>query len=137
MFASALKMLGATRAYVVHGHDGMDEITVCNRTRVSELNDGLIKSFDLDPMEYFGEYADPKTLKGGDKRENAAITKSILKGEKGPRRDIVLINSGAALMIAGMADTLSDGMAKAEKALDSGDAKAKLEELVEFTRENG
>ncbi len=137
MFASALKLLGAARAYVVHGHDGMDEITICNSTRISELNDGLIKTFDLDPMEFFGEYADPKTLKGGDKKDNAAITKSILDGEKGPKRNIVLINSGAALLIAGEADTLAEGISRAEKSIDSKDAKNKLEELIEFTRENG
>lgn len=137
MFAKALKLLGAKRAFVVHGHDGMDEITICAPTRVSELNNGMIRTYDIDPINFFDGYADPKSLKGGDAKVNAEITRSILKGEKGPTRDIVLINTAAALVAAGKADDLKDGIKKAEQSLDSGKAMAKLEELVRFTRENG
>ena len=137
MFARALKLLGAKRAFVVHGHDGMDEITTCAPTRVSELNDGMIRTYDIDPVNFFDGYADPESLKGGDARLNAEITRAILKGGKGPTRDIVLINTAAALVAAGAADDLNDGIKKAEQSLDSGKAMAKLEELVKFTQENG
>jgi len=137
MFAQTLQILRTKRAWVVHGHDGMDEISICANTRVSELKDGLIRTFDLDPREYFEGFADPKTLKGGEKKDNAAIIKTILKGEKGPKRDIVLINAGAALMIAGKADSLDHGIKKAEESIDSRSALEKLEELIQFTQENG
>ena len=137
MFAQTLQLLGTKRAWVVHGHDGMDEISICDYTRVSELKNGLVKTFDLDPREYFDEFADPRELKGGDKEKNAAIIKSILMGEKGPKRDIVLINSGAALMIAGKADSLKIGINKAKESIDSKNALEKLNELIEFTGENG
>ncbi|MBW2655427.1 MAG: anthranilate phosphoribosyltransferase, partial [Deltaproteobacteria bacterium] len=84
MFARALKLLGVNKAFVVHGHDGMDEITTTAPTRVSELNYGNIRSYYLDPLDFFEDYADPKDLKGGDVKKNAAITLSILRGEKGP-----------------------------------------------------
>jgi anthranilate phosphoribosyltransferase len=137
MFAECLKILGTKRAWVVHGHDGMDEISICNNTRISELNNGLIRTFDLDPREYFEGFADPETLKGGEKEQNADIIKSILKGEKGPKREIILINSGAALMIAGKADSLANGIEKAQESIDSKKAAEKLEELIQFTQENG
>ncbi len=137
MFARALKLLGAERAFVVHGHDGMDEITVCAPTRISELNGGMIKTYDIDPVDFFDEYADPQSLKGGDAELNADITRAILKGEKGPRRDIVLINTAAALVAAGAAENLKNGIKQAEQSLDSGKAMKKLEELIEFTQDNG
>jgi anthranilate phosphoribosyltransferase len=136
MFADALKMLGTKKAWVVHGHDGMDEITVCDNTRVSELNNGLIKTFDLDPRKFFTDYADPQTLKGGGKKQNAAIIKSILKGKKDPKRDIVLLNAGAALMIAGKSDSLAEGIKKAKESIDSAAALDKLEALIQFSNEN-
>ena len=137
MFAQALKLLGATRAFVVHGHDGMDEITVCAPTRVSELSGGMIRSYDLDPVDFFGEYAEAVDLKGGDRVENAAITRSVLSGEKGPRWNIVLINTAAALVAAEAAKDLKQGIRMAEESLDTGRAMDKLEALVRFTRENG
>ena len=137
MFAATLKLLGAHRAFVVHGHDGMDEITTTAPTRVTELNDGLIKSYDLDPLEYFEDYADPERIKGGDISENAAITRAVLKGEKGPKRDIVVLNAAAALVAAGRAENIRDGLQLAKEAIDSEYALEKLEQLIEFTRENG
>ena len=136
MFARTLKLLGTHRAFVVHGHDGMDEITVCAPTRVSELSNGLIRSYDLDPLKFFDAYADPKELKGGDAKENAGITLGILKGERGARRNIVLINSAAALVAADAAEDLSRGITMAESAIDSGRAMEKLEQLINFTQEN-
>jgi len=137
MFARALKLLGVNKAFVVHGHDGMDEITTTAPTRVSELNYGNIRSYDLDPLDFFEDYADPKDLKGGDVKKNAAITLSILRGEKGPKRDIVILNSGAALVAAEIADTIKNGIALAEQSIDSGKAIEKLELLADYTRENG
>ncbi len=137
MFARALKLLGVEKAFVVHGHDGMDEITTTDLTRVSELCDNTIKSYDLDPLNYFEDYADPMDLKGGDIKENAAITRAILAGKKGPKQDIVLLNSGAGLVAANVAETIEQGITLARKAIDSGKALEKLELLAQFTRENG
>ena len=136
MFARALKLLGVHKAFVVHGHDGMDEITTTAPTRISELNDETIRSYDLDPLDFFEDYADPKNLKGGDVKENAAITLSILRGKKGPKRDIIILNSGAALVAAEMADTIKNGITLAEQSIDSGKALEKLELLSDYTREN-
>jgi len=136
MFAKALKLLGVSKAFVVHGHDGMDEITTTTLTRISALDDGAIRSFDLNPLDFFEAFTDPKDLKGGDKKENAAITKAVLQGEKGPRRDIVLLNAGAALVAADIADSIKTGIALAEGSIDTGKASQKLEDLVRFTQEN-
>jgi anthranilate phosphoribosyltransferase len=136
MFAEALRLLGARRAMVVHGHDGLDEITVCAPTRVSELRDGQIRTFDLLPGDFFDQPADPAVLTGGDPSENAAICRAVLTGEKGPRRDIVLINAAAALTVAGRAADLPDGLRQAAAAIDNGAALEKLETLAAFTREH-
>jgi anthranilate phosphoribosyltransferase len=137
MFARALKLLGVERAFVVHGHDGMDEITTTDLTRISELCDNTIKSYDLDPLNYFENYADPSDLKGGDVQTNAAITRDILSGKKGPGQDIVLLNSGVGLVAAGLAKTIEEGISLARKAIESGKALEKLELLAQYTRENG
>ncbi len=136
MFAMALQKLGAKRAFVVHGHEGLDEISVCAPTRISELNDGRIQTYDISPEHFFGEKALPEDIAGGDPGENARITRKILEGEKGPGRNIVLINSAAALVAAGMAENLRDGIRLAESSIDSGAAGKKLDELIEFTREH-
>jgi len=136
MFAEALKLLGSRRAFIVHGHDGLDEISVCAPTRISELKDGQIRTFDIAPEQFFGQAADPQTLVGGDPARNAEITRRVLDGEKGPCRDVVLINAAAALMAAGKADDFNDGIARAETAVDSGAAQGKLEALVRYTQDN-
>ncbi len=135
--AEALKTLGTKRAFVVHGHDGLDEITVCAPTRVSELKEGRITTYEISPDVFFEQTADPEALAGGNPEENAKITNNILNGELGPGRDIVLINASAALVAAGQAKTLKEGIRLAENAIDSGRALAKLDALVRFTRENG
>jgi len=137
MFAQALQMLGTRRAFVVHGHDGLDEISVCAPTRISELKDGRISTYDIMPEQFFGESADPEDLIGGDPKENAKISNRILNGEKGPKRDVVLINTSAALMAAGVAKDFADGLSLAKKSIDSGDALNKLNALIMFTQENG
>ena len=137
MFADALKLLGSKRAIVVHGHDGLDEISVCAPTRISELKDGRIGTFDLLPEQFFGEAADPVSMQGGDPAENADITRRILSGEKGPRRNVVVLNAAAALVAADKAANFQEGIKQAEKAIDTGAATGKLEQLAEYTRKNG
>jgi anthranilate phosphoribosyltransferase len=134
MFAQVLLKLGTRRAFVVHGHDGLDEISVCEATRVSELRDGAIKTYDLSPERFFGERADPDDLRGGDANLNAAILSAVLKGEPGPRRHVVLLNTAAALVAAGLAPDLHAGLTAAAVSIDSGAAQAKLDALIAFTR---
>ena len=133
MFAEALKLLGTRRALVVHGHDGLDEISVCAATRVSEISDGRVHTYDIQPEHYFGRLADPAELTGGDPQQNADITRAVIGGQDGPCRDVVLINAAAALMAAGRADDLTSGIEQAKLAIDSGAATEKLQALVDFT----
>jgi anthranilate phosphoribosyltransferase len=137
MFAQALRLLGTRRAFVVHGHDGLDEISICAPTRVSELNDGMIRTYDVTPDQLLGRSANPQDLQGGDPTLNADIARRIFSGEKGPRRDVVVVNAGAALVAAGVARDFSVGIGMAEAAIDRGEARGKLEALVRFTQENG
>jgi anthranilate phosphoribosyltransferase len=137
MFAHALQLLGAKRAFVVHGHDGLDEISVCAATRISELEDGLVRTYDLFPEKFFGERADAAELLGGSPEENAAITRSILQGEKGPKRNVVLLNASAALVAAGQADDFHDGIQQAKIAIDSGASYEKMDALIQFTKDSG
>lgn len=138
MFADALNLLGARRAFVVHGHDGLDEISVCASTRVSELNDGRVLTYDISPEHFFEDRARPEDMTGGTPSENAQITRHILSGkEKGPRRNVVVINAGAALVAAGKAEDLKAGVALAGQIIDSGEAEEKLAQLIEFTNTNG
>ena len=136
MFANALQLLGTKRAFVVHGHDGLDEISVCAPTRVSELNDGMIRTYDIHPEQYFGELADPETLKGRDPEKNASITRAILGGEKNSGRNVVILNAAAALTAAGKTDDLKTGIQSAERAIDQGSALEKLEALIAYTTHN-
>ncbi len=130
MFAEVLKQLGSQRVFVVHGQDGMDEITVTGTTRVSELRDGSIRTYNFDPLSVMEDYADISTLAGGDPKQNAVITRAILEGEKGPRRDIVCLNAAAGLIAGGKAKDFVDGFQLAETTLDSGAALQALEGLV-------
>ncbi|MBC8247077.1 MAG: anthranilate phosphoribosyltransferase [Deltaproteobacteria bacterium] len=136
MFAQALKLLGSKRAFVVHGHDGLDEISVCAATRVSELNDGQIRTYDIHPEHFFDDTAEPEDLKGGDPDVNAEITLGILKGAKGPCRNVILLNSAAALVAADVAKDLENGVEISKDAIDKGAALEKLNELIDYTRDN-
>lgn len=136
MFGKALNLLGVEKAFVVHGHDGMDEMTTTDLTRVTELNDGMIKTYDVDPLNYFDDYADPKDLLGGDAKHNAAITRAILSGGKGPKQNIVLLNAGAGLVAADAAPTIEKGIEMALRSIETGAAMEKLELLADYTREN-
>ncbi len=133
MFARALERLGSRRAFVVHGHEGLDEISVCAPTRVSELKDGLIRTYDITPEQLLGRTAKESDMAGGTASENAEITSKILDGEKGPKRDVVLVNAGAALVAAGAAVDFAMGIEMAGRSIDEGKARQKLEALVRFT----
>lgn len=136
MFAQALRSLGARRALVVHGLDGLDEISVCAPTRISELKDGLIRTYEVIPEQLLGRRAEPEELLGGDARLNSRITLEVLSGAKGARRDVVVVNAAAALMAAGKARDFAEGIRLAENSIDEGAALGKLEALVRFISEN-
>jgi anthranilate phosphoribosyltransferase len=129
----SLKMLGARRAMVVHGQ-GMDEISLLGKTRVVELRDGWVTSFLLDPAEYGIANAPLDALGSGDAIANAAVIREILAGrEKGPKRDIVVLNSAAAIIVAGLADSFSQAIPRAQASIDGGKALHCLERLVEVS----
>jgi anthranilate phosphoribosyltransferase len=130
LVARSLALLGAERAWVVHGADGLDEISTTGYTKVSECRDGAVNTFYVHPSDFNLPKAAPAALAGGDAAENAAIARAVLAGERGPARDIVVLNAAAALLIAGSVTTVADGIARAERALDDGGAAAVLERLV-------
>jgi anthranilate phosphoribosyltransferase len=131
--AEALSMLGLHRALVVHGLDGLDEITITGPSRVAEARDGTVRTYEVDPEEFGMMRATLADIAGGDAAENAAIVREVLSGKKSPRRDVVVLNSAAALIAAGRVDHLTDGVPLAAKSIDSGAAAAKLEALVRLT----
>jgi len=132
--ADTLKKLGIKRALVVHGRDGLDEITTTNITDAFLVEeDSDIEPFEIDPSAFGMPYATPKALKGGDASYNAAIIKHIFAGQVGAARDIVLLNAGAALWVAQRVNSIGDGIAMAAKAIDSGNAAKTLDALIEFT----
>ena len=134
LFAEVLKRLGSRRVFVVHGQDGMDEITVTGTTRISELRDGSIRTYNFDPLSVMEDYAPASSLAGGDAATNAKITRAILEGEPGPRRDIVCLNAAAGLIAGGKAKDFEDGFRLAGEAIDSGKALQALEGLVAATQ---
>ncbi len=129
-FAEVLGRLGSRRAFVVHGQDGMDEITTTASTRVSELANGRVKTYELDPLRFIEDYATAEDLKGGDAATNAAIIRTVLEGAKGPARDIVCLNAAAAIVAGEKASDLHEGWKFAQAAIDSGAAAQTLEKLV-------
>ena len=131
--AEALSMLGLHRALVVHGLDGLDEITITEKTRVAEVREGSVRSYEVEPEEFSMVRATLQEIAGGDAAENAAIIRAVLGGEKSPRRDVVLLNAAAALVAAGRADHIADGVPLAAKSIDSGAAAGRLEALARFT----
>jgi len=134
-FAAVLQKLGSRRVLVVHGHDGMDEITLTTTTRCSELKDGAIKTYDIDPVSFFGETCTNEELEGGEPADNAAITRGILEGQvTGPKRDIVLLNAAASLLAANRCTDLADGIKNSAESIDSGAALDKLEKLIAFSK---
>lgn len=138
LLAKVLQRLGCERALVVHGLDGLDEITITTQTQVSELDeDGKITSYLLNPLEYGLSLADPQELIGGSPADNAQIAEEILNGALGPKRDIVLLNSGASLYVGKLVDSIGTGIEYASYLLDSGLAKAKLQQVIELSNQGG
>lgn len=131
--AKALGNLGAQHVFVVHGMDGLDEITITGKTKVSEFKNGKVKDYFIQPADYGLPVGNAEDLRGGDAKENAAITIDILKGRKNARRDIVLLNSAAGLVASGKATDLPDGIRIASESIDSGAAIKKVEQLKAFT----
>ena len=131
--AEALSMLGLKRAMVVHGLDGLDEITITGATRLAEVRDGKVKTYEVTPEEFGMSRGSLQDISGGDAEENAAIIREILAGKKSARRDVVLLNAAAALVTAGRAEHLPEAVPLAAKAIDSGMAAEKLAALVKFT----
>ncbi|MEX0808099.1 MAG: anthranilate phosphoribosyltransferase [Dongiaceae bacterium] len=131
--AHVLAELGTERAWLVHGSDGIDEITTTGPTHVAELSGGQVRRFEVTPEEAGLPRATAADLKGGDAEANAAAIRALLGGQHGPYRDIVLLNAAAALLVAGKAPNLKAGVADAAKAIDSGGAKRALERLVAVT----
>lgn len=128
--AGVLGELGSQRAFVVHGCDGLDEITLTGPTRVSELRDGKVQTRDVNPADFGLAVVDAAALKGGDAAANAQILRAVLDGQEGPALDIVLINAAAAIVAGGMAETLEEGLEKARTAVAGGAARAALEKLI-------
>jgi len=131
--AEALSMLGVRRALVVHGLDGLDEITVTGVTRIAEAREGTVRSYEVEPEEFGMKRGTLQELAGGDAHENADIIRAVLGGEKSARRDVVLLNSAAALVAAGRANHIAEGISLATKAIDSGLAAGKLQALISFS----
>jgi len=131
--AEALSMLGLHRALVVHGLDGLDEITITGTTRVAEAREGSVRTYEVEPEEFGMSRAKLGDIAGGDATENAAIIRALLGGEKSPRRDVVVLNAAAALVAAGKADRIAEAVPLAAKSIDSGAAAAKLAALASFT----
>lgn len=132
--AEALRQLGLKRALVVHGEDGLDEITISGPTRVAELRDDRVRSYQVAPEQFDMARAPLSSILGGDASANAAIVRAVLAGEKSPKRDVVLLNAAAALVVAARADSIADAIPLAAHSLDSGAAARKLQHLVRFTR---
>lgn len=131
--AHVLKNLGSVRAMVVHGMEGLDEISLCGPTKVAELRDGEITERTITPEQLGLKPCRPEDLHGGNPEQSAAIVRALLRGEKGPARDVVLLNGGAALYVSGKAASVKDGMRLAAESIDSGKAGQKLDELVQLT----
>ena len=132
--AEALSMLGTHRAFVVHGLDGLDEITITGPTLIAEVREGSVRTFEVTPEESGLSRAPLEAITGGDAAENAAIVQKVLSGEKSPRRDVVLMNAAAALVAAGKADVMNEAIPFAARSIDSGAALSKLDALVHFTQ---
>ena len=133
MIAHVLKNLGSVCAMVVHGMEGLDEISLCGPTKVAELRGGQVREYIVEPEQFGLKCCRMEDLHGGNAEQSAAIVRAVLQGDKGPARDVVLLNGGAALYVGGSAATIQDGMRLAAESIDSGKASEKLARLVEMT----
>ena len=125
--------LGLERAMVVHGSDGLDEITLTGTTKISEINNGWIKNYTFNPEDYNIGLCSPADLKGGDLKTNCEIALSILDGEKGPKRDAVVINAAAAIHLAKKAENFIEAIRMAQYSIDEGAAMKKLDDLIKIS----
>jgi anthranilate phosphoribosyltransferase len=128
--AQVLQNLGSERVWVAHGSDGLDEITTSGPTHVAALENGKVRTFEISPEDVGLARAKPEQLRGGDAETNAAALMAVLKGTKGPFRDIAVLNAAAALVVAGRAKDLKEGAALAVKSIDSGEAEGRLDRLI-------
>ncbi|HEX2654894.1 MAG TPA: anthranilate phosphoribosyltransferase [Xanthobacteraceae bacterium] len=128
--AHVLGKLGSERAFIVHGSDGLDEITTSGPTTVASLENGGVKVFEINPADVGISLVKPQALRGGDAQQNAEALMAVLKGQKGPYRDVAVLNAAAALMVAGTASDLKEGVALATKSIDSGEAEGSLDRLI-------
>jgi anthranilate phosphoribosyltransferase len=133
LMARSLMLLGSERAWVVHGADGIDEISTTGYTKVSECKAGSVNTFYLHPADVGLPKAAPGALKGGDAHENARIIERVVAGERGPARDVVLLNAGAGLLISGEAASVNEGILLASRAIDRGDARRTLDRLAQIS----
>jgi anthranilate phosphoribosyltransferase len=133
LIARSLLILGSKRAWVVHGSDGIDEISTTGYTKVSECRDGSVNTFYVHPADVGLPKATQAAIRGGTAADNAAVIRSVLAGERGPARDIVVLNAGAALFIAGAAESVRDGMARAAETIDRGAAAEALQRMVQLS----
>jgi anthranilate phosphoribosyltransferase len=134
LMAEALAMLGLRRGFVVHGSDGLDEITTTGPTLAFEIRNGAVERRELEPADFAVPPATPEDLKGGDQTRNLEIARSVLTGDRGPHRDIVLANAAAALLAAGLVETLLEGTAVAAVSIDTAAAWGRVKALAEFGR---
>lgn len=137
VMAEVLRALGAEHAFVVHGADGLDELSVTGSNRISQLRDGRVETYDLDPQQLGLARANIGDLAGGTADDNAAITKALLDGERGPKRDVVLLNTAAVLVAGDKAADFGDALTLAAESIDGGNARRKLDQLVKLTRSFG
>jgi anthranilate phosphoribosyltransferase len=121
------------RAFVVHGLDGLDEVTITGETRVAELKDGIIRTYNINPVDYFGKTDPLEAIRGGDPAVNARITRDVLSGKNGACRNVVLINAALAIVAGEKAENIKDGMKIAAECIDSGAAVKKLQSLIEMS----
>jgi anthranilate phosphoribosyltransferase len=135
IFAEVLKNLGSNHVMIVHS-DGLDEISLCRNTKICELNNGIIESYEFNPEDFGFKLCTLDELKSESAQDSAEIIKEVLDGKKGPKRDIVLLNAAAALMASDKAQDFKEGLELAVKSIDSGSAAKKLKELINFTNKN-
>jgi len=133
MFADVLKNMGTKRAFVVHGLDGLDEVTITGETRVAELKDGIVRTYNINPVDYFGTIDTLDSIRGGDSVVNAQIAKDVLSGKNGACRNVVLINAALAIVAGEKADNIKEGIKVAADCIDSGTAIKKLQSLIELS----
>jgi anthranilate phosphoribosyltransferase len=133
MIAHVLKNLGSARAMVVHGLEGLDEISLCGPTKVAELREGSVKEYTIEPEQFGLKCCRLEELHGGSANQSAEIVRGVLDGKPGPARDVILLNSGAALYVSAIATTIQEGIRQAAESIDLGKARQKLEQLAEMT----